>query len=129
MSLEGILIAVVLTGLVGLWVGLPLLRRETASGTQTTLLERQRERLTIYYARILRNMQDLDEDFTTGKLSDTDYRQEREMWAQRGIAVLKALDESQLLTETQADDASIDTAIDSRIEAAINAYRQEQPSL
>lgn len=129
MSLEGILIALGLTVLVALWVGLPLLRRETTTSTPITPLERQRERLTIYYSRVLRNIHDLDEDFATGKLSDADYQQERELWTQRGIAVLKALDETQLLTETQTDDASIDTAIDSQIEAAVNAYRQEKASV
>lgn len=129
MSLEGILIALGLTVLVALWVGLPLLRRETTTSAPITPLERQRERLTIYYSRVLRNIHDLEEDFATGKLSDADYQQERELWTQRGIAVLKALDETQLLTETQTDDASIDTAIDSQIEAAVNAYRQEKASV
>jgi hypothetical protein len=133
MSLEGILAGLVLTLLVGSWVALPLLRQSgskmgDAGGNvlETTPVERQRERLTIYYGRVLRNLHDLDEDFSTGKLNDSDYHSEREGWVQRGVLVLKALDElnvANLVADAKADDASIDAAIDDRIELAVSAYR------
>jgi hypothetical protein len=111
MSLPGLLIGLILVGLVLLFVLTPLLRRGVS-----TLDDRQRDRLLMSYERILTNIRDLDEDYSTGKMLHADYETERESWVQRGIQVLKALD-------SMVTSSDIDPDLDRRIEAAVAAYR------
>ncbi|MEQ9032094.1 MAG: hypothetical protein RLP44_25485, partial [Aggregatilineales bacterium] len=109
----------------------PLFMRGGDQPAMTSTIERHRDRLTVYYGRVLRNLHDLDEDFATHKLNEDEYTVEREQWVQRGVAVLKALDEldgQHLLTDEHADDATIDSAIDSAIESAIQDYRTQTES-
>lgn len=131
MSIEGIVIALVLTTLVVALIALPLLRRESGASSDTQLVDKQRERLLVYYERVLKNIHDLDEDYGLGKLAHDEYAHDRELWAQRGIQVLKALDDlkqGRTLTpaQPQTDDASVDRVIDDTIEAAIRAYRSSR---
>jgi CHASE1-domain containing sensor protein len=138
MSIEGILALVVLALVTLAWVGLPLVRANqqmrgmSAESAQVAIsAERQRERLMIYYQRVLRNLHDLDEDHATGKLNDDEYTLEREAWVQRGVAALKALDDlanTPLVVESpemNPDDARLDSAIDEAIEAAVRKARQQ----
>lgn len=153
MSLPGLAAALLLAALVVLWIALPLLRRpdrETVAATDSA--SRQRERLLLYYSRVLRNIHDLDEDFATGKLDEAEYQQEREAWAQRGVAALQALDhlaqadalphirsqpaasrsdhsddaDNRLIDAAIAvddDDAALDASIEAAIEAAVREQR------
>lgn len=125
MSIEGLIALLLLAAVFGLWVGLPYVRRDRQRVLQIdSPVERQRERLNIYYSRVLRNIHDLDEDHATGKLNDDEYTREREVWVERGVAVLKRLDEldaAHLVAEESADDSSIDAAI----EEAVRRVRQE----
>lgn len=130
MSLAGLLISALILTVVGLWILTPLLR--APNHTITALeegagVERQRERLIIFYERVLRNLHDLDEDYNTGKLDPDDYAHERELWAKRGAAALRALDELQsgLFIGTAADEAALDSEIEAAIEAAVNKQRTE----
>jgi hypothetical protein len=119
MSIEGLIALLVLAALFALWIGLPLIRRERERLlTVESPVERQRERLNIYYSRVLRNIHDLDEDHATGKLNDDEYTREREVWVERGVAVLKRLDEldaTHLVAEESADDSTIDAAIEEAV--------------
>src|SRR4030095_15985620 len=74
------------------WIGRPLLNRESEGISDDAVQQKQRERLLLIYERVLTNIRDLDEDHTTGKMQTADYETEREAWVQRGIQVLKALD-------------------------------------
>lgn len=128
MSIAGLIAALILTGVLALWVAAPFLRRNTASAmsAQQSRVGRQRERLQVYYARVLRNLHDLDEDYATGKLDEADYRADRALWVERGAQVLQALDRldaQHLIAPLDADEAAIDDAIDRTIEAAVQAYR------
>lgn len=130
MSLPGLLMGLVIVIGVLLFVVSPLLQRSRGATTDELLIEKQRERLLIVYERVLGNIRDLDEDYTTHKISDEDYAAEREVWVQRGIQVLKTLDEvdarHSITTSTMTDD--IDRAIDTRIEAAVADYRAKANS-
>lgn len=130
MSLPGLLMGLVIVVGVLLFVASPLLQRSRVATTDELLIEKQRERLLVVYERVLGNIRDLDEDYTTLKISDDDYAAERELWVQRGIQVLKTLDEvdarHSITTSVMTDD--IDRAIDSRIEAAVAAYRAKANS-
>ena len=124
MSPEGVIIGLVLFAGALIWVIAPLVRGGRGEGD--ALAQKRRERLLVYYERVLTNLRDLDEDFATGKIAELEYRDERETWVQRGIQVLRAMDalegEGQPLA---ADDEAIDREIDSAIEAAVAAYRNK----
>lgn len=129
MSIEGLVVAVFIALLVLLLVGLPLLSRPKSQTSAALLREKQRERLLVYYERVLRNIRDLDEDHALGKIATGEYQPERERWAARGVQVLKALetlDEQPMIAPTSADDAAIDHAIDDAIEAAVRDVRRSR---
>ncbi len=100
--------------------------RQTASSRMEDLLAR-REAI---YATI----RELDFDFETGKLTEEDYRAQREVWVEQGVLVLKELDalrESGAYvpaTEGSAPvprmDSSDGAELDAQIEAAIAARRR-----
>jgi hypothetical protein len=129
MSIEGLIIAVFIALLVLLLVALPFLRRQGQQKSADSLREKQRERLLVYYERVLRNIRDLDEDHALGKIATDEHQQERELWAARGVQVLKALDtlaDQPVVTATTADDSAIDVAIDDAIEAAVRDVRRSR---
>jgi hypothetical protein len=115
MSPEGIVITLALLIITALWVGAPLLRRETPRLSDDALLHKQR--LQAYYERVLTNIRDLDEDHATGKISTATYEVEREVWVERGIQLLKALD------SLGGQASATGETVDDEIEAAIAAYR------
>lgn len=123
MSVTGLLLSLVVILATALWVVVPFLREEADTSSANSLVERHRDRLNVYYQRVLRNLHDLDEDHATGKLDEDEYRREREAWVQRGVMALKALDEldaQHLAAPRATDDATIDEAIDREIETAIH---------
>lgn len=127
MSLPGLLFALCIAVFVVAWVILPLLAHRSTA-TVDPLIDKQRERLLVYYERVLRNIRDLDEDHALGKLDNANYARDRELWAQRGAQVLQALDtlkDRAVIAPTIVEDAAVDRAIDAAIEAAIRRYRQE----
>lgn len=128
MSTEGIISALICLAIVGLWVGRPFLGRRRRGPAADTLLETQRERVVVYYERVLRNLRDLEEDHITGKISPEDYEQERDLWLQRGAQALQTLDQldgSKPLNGAGRHLADIDAAIDREIEAAVAQYRRQ----
>lgn len=134
MSIEGMIVSLALVLLSAAAVGGPLFSRARTAPTEDVLLQKQHERLLMYYERVLTNLRDLDEDHTTGKMPDEDYAFEREIWMERGIEVLKALDtltDHSLIAVNQKDVATADEALDAAIEQAIELHRRkiagEQP--
>jgi hypothetical protein len=130
MSAGGLAFAAVALLLALAWISAPYWRGTSRRAADDDTLAIQRDRLLIYYERVLTNLRDLDEDHATGKMPDADYSLEREEWVQRGIQVLKALDK---LDEEQAvapgaDAEAIDRAIETDIEAAVAAYRARAKS-
>lgn len=93
MSLAGLLAALLLTLLALTIVAYPLLRRREATGVPTGVPHSSPRDLDTNYQRALINIRDLDEDFATGKLDARSYHEEREAWAQRGIELLRQIDE------------------------------------
>lgn len=127
MSIEGIVVSLVILLLTAAAVVLPLWRGRGQAAAEGALLQKQRERLLVYYERVLTNIRDLDEDHATGKIAPDDHAQEREIWVQRGVQVLRALDDlhsHSIIQGAVKDTAAADEAIDAAIEASIKAYRQ-----
>ncbi|MDZ4767205.1 MAG: hypothetical protein SGI73_21900 [Chloroflexota bacterium] len=129
MSIAGLIAALLLTSLVVLVIALPLIMHR-ADGDADERTQKRRDRITVYYERVLRNLHDLDEDFALGKLDADDYGRDRALWLERGAAALRALDElnatspaAALFGVGESDDGQID---DAAVEAAIRAYRQKQ---
>jgi len=131
MSIEGIVFALLLFVGVVLMIALPLFNRQTEA--VDPLMDKQRERLQLYYERVLRNLRDLDEDHALGKIEEAAYQVERELLVERGVQVLKALDSlpdrsQTMIAPTPAEDAAVDRAIDAAIEAAIKQYKDTNPN-
>jgi hypothetical protein len=127
MSIGGLIFFMLLLAGVALVIGAPLLRHTRVDTTDDLHIQKQRERLLVYYERVLTNLRDLDEDHATGKMPDEAYHAEREEWTQRGVEVLKALDnlkDHSIIPPSVQDEAAVDEAIDDAIEAAIAAYRK-----
>jgi hypothetical protein len=119
-SIEGLIASLLITAVILFWVLYPFLRPGGIS--EAVFLDRQRERALAYYERVLLNVRDLDEDHATGKIADDEYQTEREYWLERGVRLLRLLDQleqNETLTPQQTtDDAVIDAAIESAIESA-----------
>jgi hypothetical protein len=129
MSILGLSISIVLALITLLIVVYPLVRQASSQTTSNTRLQQQRDRALAYYDRVLTNILDLDEDFSTEKIKEADHQQERDVWVHRGIRLLRVLDqldaEHSLVDSQGSDIASIDEAI----EEAIKAYRDgDQPA-
>ena len=117
MSLEGLLVAFILTAIVLVIVTRPLF---AVSSEESAGLSRQRLRAQAYYERVVTNIRDLDDDHAMSKIADDEYRTEREEWVQRGSVILKLIDDLDQtpLTPTTADDAMIDAAIEQAVQKA-----------
>ena len=127
MSLPGLIIALVMSLIALALVLRPLLRPARRAGAAVERARHQRDELASYYERSLTNIRDLDEDFATGKINEGDYREEREVWAGRGVRLLRTLDELERAAYPPADAAEAER-IDRVIEEAVAAYRQGSPS-
>lgn len=124
MSIGGLIVSLVVVVLLLVYVLRPFFQRaealDPAEAVDERVIARQRERLEVYYQRVLRNLHDLDEDYALGKLAEDDYRADRAVWAGRGVEVLKRLDQldgQHLVAPAGADDAEIDAAIAGSVEA------------
>ncbi len=125
MSIPGLLIALLISLVALAAVARPLLRPARMRRSAGSSLRLESKRVKTYYERVLTNIRDLDEDFATGKIGEDDYREEREVWALRGIRLLRAQDqlERELSTLAAGEDAE---SIDRAIEEAVASYRAAQ---
>ena len=129
MSILGLILSLALFLIALAVVANPLLRPPKTSESADAQLQVQWDRVQDYYERVLTNMRDLDEDYATGKVDEADYRDEREIWAHRGIRLLRVRDSldarQSLVRHSDASADAIDEAIEAMIEATIEAYRAD----
>lgn len=86
MAFETLGVALAMLVIFVLWVGSPFFaRREVALESSDSLAQ--------HYDRILVQLRDLEEDFSTGKIAQDAYQVERERLTLIGIKALKAMDE------------------------------------
>jgi len=125
MSDAGILSAVILILISLIIVCYPLLSRHIALGDQARQ-RRLHDELITSYERVVATIRDLDEDFRTGKLNESDYRPEREQWVSRGITFLQQIEEVGPLPQHVVTPAAVadelDDDADAQIEDAIAHY-------
>ena len=119
MSIEGLIASLLITLVIVFWLLYPFLRSGGIS--DAAFLDRQRERALAYYERVLLNVRDLDEDHATGKIAEEEYQAEREYWLERGVRLLRLLDQldhnETLMAQQTTDDAAIDAAIENAIQS------------
>ncbi|MBX3082704.1 MAG: hypothetical protein KF716_13785 [Anaerolineae bacterium] len=126
MSFEGMGISLTLIILVVLWVASPLISKRRGKTAVVRDLS-----LNAAYERALVAIRDLDEDFSTGKIEAEAYQRERELWLQRGIAALQALDAAGQLGAEEVYESEVDEPEDQEVdpvEQALAAYRRSARS-
>lgn len=121
MSSGALLLSIILAGVVGVFVLLPLVARspDSTHHTRPRGTARQNQALETLGAeklRVLRAIRDLDFDFDLGKIPDTAYQTQRVYLIRLWAAITHRLDEVE--AEIAAQDA--------RIEAEIAALRKRE---
>lgn len=125
MSIGGLIFAVVLFAVVLALVMIPLMRSSQLS--VGAFERRERQQALHYYERVLRNLRDLDEDHSTGKISTEEYQIERELWMGRGVQVLQALNETDVTHHQPAPSLRRNAAeLDAAVEDAIARAGQQE---
>ncbi len=79
-----------LAALAGLYLALPILRRQ---GRQVTAAEQERSALLARREQVLDTLTELEFDFHTGKVDETYYQARRQALMQAAATILKRLDE------------------------------------
>jgi hypothetical protein len=110
MTTDGAVLGIILAVLVGLAIALPFLIDRKKPSEVGISAHQLQERLS----QLLSNIADLDFDFDTGKVSESDYVAQRKMLIGRGVSTLIHLDEA--LAEQDA--------VDEQIEEWVAAYRK-----
>lgn len=126
MSIAGLVISIVLLFAVVLVTAYPLIQTPRRPNRSNGGIQEQTDRVQAYYARVLTNIRDLDEDLSTGKISEADYQEEREVWVHRGIRLLRV--QAQLDAQRSLADSADAERIDRAIEAAVIAFREDAGS-
>jgi hypothetical protein len=114
MDIGSIFLILGLFVLVGLFVGRPFLERKAVP---VSLEDRQVSSLLAERDRILNALEELDFDFTLGKIPELEYPGQRLALLQRGAEILRQLDT--LRPENTLEDAEV------RLEAVIAARRAD----
>jgi len=114
MDLGSLLLALGLFVLVGFIVARPLL----GAAHPTEIASTQIARLTAEREAILAALRDLDFDYATGKISDSDHAAQRPALVAQGIAILKQLDEA-----AQAVEPIPPSALEAELDSAVLAAR------
>jgi len=101
---------------VGLYIAKPLLERAApAVSTEEQACEQAREQafssLLAERDRILSALQELDFDYTLEKIPEEAYPTQRGLLVQRGVAILRQMDEFQGKTGGQEPDARLEAAL------------------
>lgn len=127
MSAQGLIVSLVLSGIGIAWIVFPFLRRDRGIAAEDRSPKKQYEQLSHQYEQVISTIRELDEDHSTGKVQPDEYARERPLWAQRGVKILKQLDQLEQLHPflRSAARTSDDKAIDDAIEAAISRYLDE----
>jgi hypothetical protein len=118
MDLGSIFLILGLFVLVGLFISRPFLERKA---TAVSPEEHRVSSLLAERDRILNALQELDFDFTLGKIPEADYPGQRALLLQRGADILRQLDG--LRAESTSEDA------EARLEAVIAARRADAARL
>ena len=109
MDIGSIFLILALLVLVGLFIGRPLFERKAISVSEE---EHELSSLLAERDRLLNALQELDFDYSLGKIPEDDYPAQRALLVQKGADILRQLDTYQ--PEEVDADARIETAIAAR---------------
>lgn len=127
MDLGGLLLVAAVALVLGVYLAQPL-RRHT--GREVSAEEREYSTLMAERERILRALEELEFDFTLGKLDEADYRAQRAELLRQGAEVLRRLD---ALTQAQptasAEERLAAEVAKRRADAAVEPSRPRRPVL
>jgi hypothetical protein len=118
MDIGSILAGVALLLLTAAFVALPLVQH---SGKRISEEERQSSELQAGRDRVLFSLQELEMDFNTGKVTESDYLEQREALMQEGAGILRQIDSLQGGGQTGIGG----TDFEDEIEAAVARARSE----
>ena len=119
MDIGSILLILGLFLLVVLFISQPIMQR---SATVVSEEEHQYSHLLAERDRILNALQELDFDYSLGKIPEESYPAQRAVFLKNGAAILRQIDEYQGVT---ASSGSEEAAIDTRLEAEIASRRAD----
>lgn len=130
MEAQSLIMGVILVALSIFFVLWPLF--SVTREDETNALANRRNTLMEQREAIYATIRDLDFDFETGKLAEDIYRSQRNSWVERGVEVLRAVDQlKQQFSEAglHLDTTSVSSNggtqdVDAQIEAAIAARRR-----
>lgn len=133
MTTEALIIVIIMLIVSVVAIAMPFVSARRAKRQESVItLQKARDELLTSYERVLSTIRDLDDDFQTGKLSETEYRQEREYWAEMGVRLLRQLDpngapagEPAPARAANAADQVLDEAIEHAIQQYLQAARSE----
>ena len=130
MEAQSLIMGVILVALSIFFVLWPLF--SVTREDETNALANRRNTLMEQREAIYATIRDLDFDYETGKLAEDIYRSQRNSWVERGVEVLRAVD--QLKQQFSEAGLNLDTTsissnggtqdVDAQIEAAIAARRR-----
>lgn len=115
MDIGSLLLILGLLLLVALFIARPLLEKQSVAVSQE---EHELSAMLAERDRLLNSLQELDFDYALGKIPEEEYPAQRSMLVQRGVEILRKLDELQGISAAQED-------VDVRLEAAIAARRAD----
>lgn len=92
MSNESVIVCGILI-LVSLYVVIVPFRSTSTVSPAAMAFQRQRDALLVYYEQVTSSLRDLQEDSSVGKISAEEYQIEYEKWMQRGVQILKVLED------------------------------------
>lgn len=128
MTTEALIIVIVMLIVSVAAIAMPFISARRAKRQENVItLQKARDELLTSYERVLSTIRDLDDDFQTGKLGESEYRQEREYWAEMGVRLLRQLDPNGVPGEEPAPARTghaADQVLDDAIEHAIQQYLQ-----
>lgn len=121
MDMGSILIGLALAIAVATFVARPLIQGE---GEKITEVDRRLSELQAERDRVLSRIQELDMDFTMGKIMEEHYHSQRDVLMLYGAEILKELDVKAGMVSTPKDPV----ALDDEIEAAVVRIRTQDGS-
>ncbi len=134
MDIGSIFLILALLVLVGLYISRPFFERQSdIPDAAQSSSEHERSALLAERDRILNALQELDFDYTLGKIPEEDYPNQRATLLQRGAQVLRDLDVMQAGLESRPGAISVEeqpaialtAEAEARLEAAVAARRAD----
>ncbi len=123
MDIGSILIGLALAIFTGVFIARPLVDRR---GLSLTASERHLSTLQAERDRVLAAIEELEMDHAMGKIHFEDYQQQRNEWVQRGVEVLRAMDDYEGSSSAEDLEVYHHGTIEAELEAAVARLRSDR---